>query len=548
MKEIKNDLKNTLNEINHFLNEVVFNIRFYLPLLLITIITYGFNLFNRTIFIDDLAQEIYYGSGNIKLRGLRWGQWITDRIFTTIEFTPFVNKFLGVIFFVLTSIVICSILYKLDNNKNNKWKYTIFACIFVSFPLINEFFEYFEALTIPLQFLLVSLSVLYQLVNEKVDILNVAINGIILSFIMAGYEALIFTYIFLVLIILYKQYILNDKKGWIIEGLRYAYPLFVALLLRFLIGYLILFITGLTYEMDGAESIIWLDEGFKAGLIGTLYNGWLYIIRGLSYFPIGEFVASLILYLIYIIKNQFKHKYSILLGLLILISIFGLGILQGTRMLYRTAQSLYIFVGLAGYVICDKYCNETNKIKNILLVLLLFISYRQAVYMHSLLALDNQRSDNEAAVIQNIGYELSSNYDLNKTVIFCGEYNIGENIESQISIKEGSLADKVESKIRDILEDEDKPYYNEFVYSNVNSVLNWGRKSFDGQVMLKKYFSYYGYDINVLEDWQNKDGKSESALIRKYTDIAESNDMKPLSIKDMGDYILVYFGPYLNEE
>lgn len=546
MKELKNNLKLTFNELNHFVKEVVFDIKYYLPLFIITILAYGFNLFNRTVFIDDLAQDLYYGSGNIKLRGLRWGQWITNRIFSTIDFTPFINKFLGILFLVLTVVVLGAIFYSLDANKQNKWKYTIFSCLFVSYPLINEFWEYYEALTIPFQFLLVSLSIYYLLINKELNVKNIVFIGIAMSFIMSGYESLVFTYIFLVLIILYKQYVLEDKKGWFLEGLRYAYPLFIALILRFVIGYLILLITGLTYEMDGAESIVWLDEGIKAGLMGTLYNGFIYVVRGLSYFPIGEFVITLILYLIYIVKNQFKHKYSLLFGLLMLIAMFGLGILQGTRMLYRTAQSLYIFVALGGYLFFDKYGN--GKCKNILLILLLFVSYRQAVFMHKILALDNQRSNNEAAVVQNIGYELSTNYDLNKTIIFCGEYNIGENIENQISIKPNSLADKVENKIKDIMGDEDIPYYNEYVYSNVSSVLNWGRKSFDGQVMLKRYFSYYGYDINVLDNWDKKDGKSESTLIRKYTDIAEKENMRPLSIKDMDDYILVYFGPYLNEE
>ena len=77
--------------------------------------------------------------------------------------------------------------------------------------------------------------------------------------------------------------------------------------------------------------------------------------------------------------------------------------------------------------------------------------------------------------------------------------------------------------------------------------MNWGLKSFDGQLMIKRYLAYCGYDIKVLEDWPDKDGESEEKLIRYYTDIAQANDMKPYSIKEFDDYILVYFGPILED-
>lgn len=546
MGNTKNNLKLAFNEINHFLNEVVFKIRFYLPLLFITFISYGFNLFNRTIFIDDLAQDLYYGSGNIKLRGLRWGQWITNRIFSTVEFTPFINKFLGVIFFVLTSIVLCAIFYHLDNNKENKWKYTIFACIFISNPLINEFFGYYEALTIPFQFLLVSLSVLYQLINRKIDVTDIVINGIVMSFIMSGYESLVFVYILLVLIILFFEYVINENKnGWVKEGLRYAYPLVIALLLRYLIGYTILGITSMKYEMDGTENIVWLQSGFIDGVKGLSMNAWYYGIRALSYMPIGVFVISLLVFVVCMIKKQFHSKWSVVLGLLIIISTFGLGILQGLVLPYRAAQTIYVFVGFVTYTLLNEINDKT--ISSILVCVLLFVSYRQAVYLHAIFALDNQRSDNEASVVSNIGYELYSNYDLNKKVIFCGEYNIGDDIESQISIKKDSFALKVEEKIRDLMGDDDRPVYSEFINTNVNSVLNWTRKSYDGQALMKKYFSYYGYEIKVEEDWSDLTSQEQKQLLKSYTKIAEDNKMNPLSIKDMNDYILVYLGPYINE-
>ena len=175
----KDRINKTLSLISDFLYEVAFKKRYYLPLLFITFISYAFSIFNRTVSIDDLAQDLYYGAGDLKIKGLRWGQVLINRIFSTISFTPFLNRFLGVIFLLITVVLICSILYYLDNKKNKMFKYTVFSCIFVSYPLINEFFEYYEALTIPLEFAIVSLCILYLLANEKYDIKNILLTGLV---------------------------------------------------------------------------------------------------------------------------------------------------------------------------------------------------------------------------------------------------------------------------------------------------------------------------------------------------------------------------------
>ena len=64
--------------------------------------------------------------------------------------------------------------------------------------------------------------------------------------------------------------------------------------------------------------------------------------------------------------------------------------------------------------------------------------------------------------------------------------------------------------------------------------------AFNGQVMIQKYLSYYGFDINVLSDLSDEE---EDKLKGYYELIANEENMKPFDIKDMGDYILVYLGP-----
>ena len=67
--------------------------------------------------------------------------------------------------------------------------------------------------------------------------------------------------------------------------------------------------------------------------------------------------------------------------------------------------------------------------------------------------------------------------------------------------------------------------------------------AFNGQVMIQKYLSYYGFDINVLSDLSDEE---EDKLKGYYELIAKEENMKPFDIKDMGDYILVYLGPTID--
>lgn len=543
MDTIKQNLKNQIDIIKEYIENVVTNKFFYFPLIIVSIISYGFSLFNRTVFLDDLAQDVYYGTHNHKLKALRWGQYIGDRLFSTIKFTPFINKFIGLIFLVLTVITIGSILYYFDKKKDNVWKYSLFSCIFFTYPLISEYFGFFEALTIPLQFFIVSFVLLYEIVAEKSTKQEILLEGFVLSFVMSGYESLIFAYITEVFIVLFIKYVLNNNSNtkisdWIKEGFSYAIPLFVALVLKYIIGYAILMFTGLQYAQDGNTSVHWITDGFMPTLIRFIFNGYFYVLRGLSFLPIGEFVVATIIFIIFVIKYQKQSKHSLLIGFFILLSLFALSLLNGDYLGYRQTQSIQLFIAYVVYLLFDEFDTKTIfniSAKTLLIVFITFIGLRQSICMHTFLALDNQRSDNEQYIAQTIGYRLYSEFDKDKTVVFSGLYDMGEFINSQIYPSKDSIGGKIEKYLKD-----------NYGYGQVNvpvtqndnvfSVLNWAHYPFYGQTMYKNMLSYYGFDIKVDENMTYDE-------VKNYTKIAEDNNMKPFEIKDMGGYILVYLGP-----
>ena len=123
-----------------FQKEVLFKRMFYIPLIILSIMAYGFSLFNRTIGWDDLLRDHYFGSGNISLSG-RWGQVVWIKLFGYEDFDPFIDRFTALLLLIATSVLFCLLLFSIKKLRS-VFPYTISACAFITYPLINELWEY----------------------------------------------------------------------------------------------------------------------------------------------------------------------------------------------------------------------------------------------------------------------------------------------------------------------------------------------------------------------------------------------------------------------
>ena len=87
-------------EISQFYQNVGRRVSYWLPLLFVTILAYGFSITNRTVGVDDLAYDTYYGDGKAMLAGMRWGAVLWRRAVSVLEFAPFAHRFLAAVFFM----------------------------------------------------------------------------------------------------------------------------------------------------------------------------------------------------------------------------------------------------------------------------------------------------------------------------------------------------------------------------------------------------------------------------------------------------------------
>lgn len=546
--KIFNDIK---KDLLCFFEDILSNKSYYLTILFFGLMAYGLDLFNDSINMDDMAFYVF-GKEHYGLSMMRWGVYLLGPFINTMNYSPYINRFFALFFFFVASILLSFLMYCINDEKKGVLKYIILSTLFITYPLINEIWEcsamsiniYYNGVSF--YFCLVFISLIYLYYVNKYSIKSLLFSGLMLSPVVAGYESVLFAYITLVLIIIYSSNLNGKYKKpfeWFVEGLRYAIPLVIALILRIAIGEIIITLYNLPNRSSLSRSY-WKVSGFKETILQILNNGWYYVIRGLSYFPIGEFVVALIVFIIFVLKDFKTSKLSLLFGLGIIISLFFLSIVQGDFLYYRQAQTIQVFVAYIGYSIVDRSFKLKNrKVYVVISVFMILICLKQSVKLHEYLALNHQRSENESYVAKQIGYRIYSEFDKEKTVIFCGEYQLGKYIQEQIVVKDESLGGKLEKLIREKLNHREARLYNEYIYNNVNSYFNKQMDAWEGQTMLREYLSYYGFDLSVLDDLTREE---EAKLKGYYENIAKEENMKPYEIKDMGDYILVYLGPTID--
>lgn len=526
-----------------FYKNIVKRMNFWLPVIFFSIVSYGFSICNRTVGIDDLAEDVYLGSQKAMLAGTRWGQVFWMEVISMPTFSPFINKFLGVCFFIGAACVMACVFYYLKEEEQNIWSYTIFACVLITFPLINEIWEYNGAnMMLTGNLLLVALVLLGMLTSSAPQWKVFLCSGAALSIVVSSYESGAFAYVTAVCVILFYKYCILSKKNsspgkWFCEGIGFAVPLIIAVVLRLIIGGVLIWANGLTYRNNGATEIIWGNGKLLENIISLLkFTIVDYNFRGLVYFPITVFVVTLVLFGIVCISRAYRQRriLPVLLGGIVVISLFFQSVIQGISMPYRTAQTITVFVAFAVYLVIEFVFSFRKRwMRTGCIMIALFLVWRQSAYLNQIFALNNQRSDNEIAVVHEIGIRLLRDFEEKETV-FVGNYDTGEWIQSKVSVNEDTFSGKLYSKI---FEERSKEKY---IGTNVNSLLNWSSYAFKSQNMMKEYFSYCGYDIQVMEpfSWERYE---------EICKIAYEKKMRPFEIADMGDYLIVCLGE-LEEE
>ena len=521
-----------------FYNNVIRKKIYWIPLLFFTWASYGFSMMNRTISIDDLITP-YYVDGQVWLSEYRWGAVLWKKLFSFGECTPYIDKFLSVHLMMAAATLACCSIYYLNGRKKNPWLYTIPACLMVTYPLINEIWEYTCGATIvvPGDFLLVGTAILYQLTRPRRTWKSLLLTTLILTQVVCSAESQACVYVTSVMLLIFYRFCVQEgekgkKLAWLTEGLWMAAPLAAAVVLRSVLGRVLLAVLGLERTFRGATDIAW-PLTYKELVLLLRQMTDLYIVRALVYFPIGIFLAFVLLFAVIVIALTIRKKSGLVLflGIFTGVSLFTLMLIQGAPLPYRTAVNFTPFIGFTCYLLLDWILSlKKQTLARIAIVLMLWLCWRQAAYLHKLLALNNQRSDNEAAVMQQIGYRLVSEYPGRKVLLF-GDYYAGDIIHDQIIARDDTWNGHLYYQIRERVLPGKTGRDQRYLDTNVCDTMDFYHEQFEAKLM-KAFFSYYGYEIDY---WDDISDEHRTEIWQK----ARAHGMNAFEIWDAGECVVV---------
>lgn len=518
-----------------FWNEIGKRELFIIPFFLFSFVAYMPSFLLSKVQFEDFHRDFYYGEQGKNWAG-RWGMILWTKVMTFLEANDILEKFIGYLFMVMMAVIVACIFYYLSGSCGTSLKYMTAAVGVSTYPLLNEIWGYGGVnYMVAGNMLIVSLCCYYILVSEDSYLKKIICTGTALILVASSYEAGAFFYVTLVLIILFLK---NRKQNMslaniIVEGISYAIPLAIGVILSTLIGKTLCLILQISSQRYGATGISWGKEGAVESLIRDTLD--MYLARGLVYLPIGIFVICAIIFLGYYIYTgiTLKNINVLLLGSGIIVSLFFQSIVQCMVMPYRTAHTLNIFVGFVFFLIAEWGVKQKKNIMVIVTIVLLIVCYRQSIYFNKMNYLDYKVAENDVALVRQIGYEIVSEYD-NKPVLFIGKEFVFSNtyseyLDEQVVVDNESFLGTVYTWCQAKLYGHSYPK-KRYIGTNMFSSLFLLNVEPDA---MELYFSYCGYDIDVLNNMNIEEEYPEVYRL------VENRKLKQFEYVDMGDFVVV---------
>ena len=544
-------MTNYLNDVRHLLKSRWF----VFCMLAIAVMSYGYAACNTSISIDDTEHDRYVGSGNTMLASGRFGMWFWSVVEGKWE-NSFLIDFFAVFMLAFACINFCILFKRVSNGKITIGALTVFSCLFISYPLMNEIWEYTGAnVNVCGGFLLVSFSLLiihafihgYRGIKGYLSLVG---SAILLTLVCAGYESVVSVYVFFVFAIIALQIIYQkENKLWDIlkQGFLYAGLLAAGVVLRVIIHNIILAVCNLQPVVNGATSILWGGQPILNTLVGLVDSFFVYyIFRAVIYFPLFVLVLSGLAFLTMGITACIKHGAILLLpGSGMLLSLILFSLIQGVYSPYRICQVFAAFCAFSGMMLVSSFPRDVSKSKTVLRICALtlcgMLCFYQSTNLNYYLELNHRRSESEAAVVRQISYDLRKGFDRDKPVVFVGTYQLSPTIYEAACVPEDGFNWKLYQKLCGKYFYLCNRYFDLESLSrkgpdtNINSVINWSVIAFGTQDATAHLFEYYGCEyVPANLDLYLEPAQAESGNMPAYP--------KEGYIKDMGDYLIVNLG------
>ena len=418
---------------------------FYLIAVALTALgTYGFYLANPSPSIDWLSYDRYYG-GILFSQG-RFTATIVEKALNLWNCPVWFEPLLGIVCFIFGTLIILAIFDGFMEYRSIVPS-IIFSCIYISFPLLPEYFIYNGAiLTVGGCTVLLSLALYFSI--KYSDIWRSFFLPIVLMmFVFSWYECMILPYVGIV----FAVFILKDRKEKgiktgevIVKGLYHAIILGLGILAEAAITKVIIRIFSIKPNNYAMTESFW-TASFTAvrALIRSYISYW-----GLKIFCNPAFtvllVAGIVAFILFIINIKKSKKFSsVILFLGSLIPVFAMTLYRCGGAEYRTEQGMPFFVAFTALLLCLNIQSGKIFVKRVFAALFVFTLIIQIGASNKSYWINNQRYEEEKNVILTINSRLTESCDMSKPVIFIGQYAVSESLQDKITVADSSLVGKI---------------------------------------------------------------------------------------------------------
>lgn len=504
------------------------------PVLISTVLCYAYYLTHETVTIDSLSSDRYY-HGLLVAQGRLTATIIENCL--GFEHLPIIaENIIGLVCFIFGATIFCIIFDKVKPLKNIL-PYTVFTCLYITFPLMNEYFMFKgSVLTTGGSVLLVSFA-LYFALKIKNLLASILVSSIFIFFAYSWYESFILVYIgavFLLLILLADSE--KSQKELFLNGFWLAPSLILGFSLEEIISNAIINICNITPDNNNAVGTAWLTSSatLKSFFYDFIYS---FVSKIFCYTPFTIlfifFVTALVLMILQTKSTEKPILIFFYFGLAL--TVFFLSIYRGTISAYRTEQGIPFYIGAIALLLSSKIINLNGKkalkvVTALSLVIILTAQICSSNYWYHVNVL---RDKEEKQVVCNIAKDLEK-YDKNKPVIFIGNYRLSKNIEDKYTVDKDSISGKI---IKYVSQKSQNEYDYTACQTSISSYISWSIYSFsNANVELKKLFNVCGYDFKLGTNGQFKEATKKYINIPSY----DNNGY----ILDAGDYIVVKVGDY----
>lgn len=577
--QIGRRMKKWLENLRHFYTDKIY----MLLLGLSAVCSYGFLITHHTVGIDDTPFAYYFEEGLAAIVG-RWVLFLLNKVVHIAEFAPFLTDFAAVLILMAAVTVWCALFYSILGESVPKWGYRMFACLFLSCPLLSEVFTYYLHNGVALGYLCCGISLCFfregMLRWQKIrnSLPCFAASAVFLFIALGCYESFMTVWLPGLCLVLLSGRFAGEKTKVFRALCIGAVTALLGLLLRSVMINVVTAVFGLEALQDEAvqrsvsEMAAWMFEPGALSEFAMVVKR-IFVMYGVfayAYYPIQIFLLASAVIAAYCIYRSIRKRdlWTFVLCIGAFAAAFLLVIVEGKATLYRSAQFLPVICGYGALVFlyaCRGLWERTAgrnaeeekaSVKNekrfgagvwrglrqtaraAATGILCVILCNQCADMNHWFYVDYLKYEDAKNTMNQVAYEIEKHFDASKPVVFTGTYEIPRSIvqdayvayHSDVYDKMLRLTSLVDAHLLE-------KFYREYgvwvAQTPSLSVIDWGRYAFGTDEELVRFAAMHGHELKPLLD-------TDYAPIEEYAKELPEFPAEG-SIVDAGEYLIVHF-------